>query len=186
MTGPDLNALPESESAMTAVPATAASSPLTREDAQTAGPASTSPADRVFWHWPAEREAELLRLHEEGRGPTEIAGLMGLSKNSICGKLKRLGLAVPRPARRKAPPSRPRVRSVAGLRPARPRRARPEPARASIAGPVNIWALEPSSCRWPLFEGHDPVAAQFYCGDEAVRGKSYCLAHCARSMGGHG
>jgi GcrA cell cycle regulator len=139
--------------------------------------------------WPPERTAELLRLRERAMSARQIARELGVTRNAVIGKLHRLKLTIvtvrvtseawrqqrrEQAARRRA---RERARDV------RPRPVRQGPIRAPLPGKVNIWGLTENACRWPLFFGNEPVSDQFYCGDEAMLGASYCGVHCRQSFG---
>ena len=69
--------------------------------------------------------------------------------------------------------ARPRLKTVAAVAPAAhqpPPRVAPRPVRRRSDG---------RGCLWPV---GDPGDADFhFCGDEAVPGKPYCGAHCAKA-----
>jgi hypothetical protein len=42
---------------------------------------------------------------------------------------------------------------------------------------LNYW-----TCRWPLFEGHEPFHEKLYCGAPTISGGHYCAAHAGRAF----
>jgi hypothetical protein len=38
------------------------------------------------------------------------------------------------------------------------------------------------TCRWPLFEGHEPFHEKLYCGARTSSGSHYCAAHAGRAF----
>jgi hypothetical protein len=42
---------------------------------------------------------------------------------------------------------------------------------------LNYW-----TCRWPLFEGHEPFHEKLYCGARTSSGGHYCAAHAGRAF----
>lgn len=116
-----------------------------------------------------------------------------LTRNAILGKVNRLGLLgrggttsrpplftkpgpKPKPkedrlkAERHGGPKRPPERFVSGS----VLMARIEAA--ASPGPIPLAALRDGRCRWPL--GDKMKVAEFFCGEPALTGKAYCLAHC--------
>jgi hypothetical protein len=43
--------------------------------------------------------------------------------------------------------------------------------------PVDFMELNNRTCRWPLFEGHEPFYEKLYCGSRTTSGSPYCAAH---------
>ena len=139
--------------------------------------------------WTEETIAHLRALWDEGHSTAEIGRRMGLSKNAIIGKARRLRLT-PRssPIRAKGSGSRPRnsgparthgpslppLRSVADI-PAPPRPPMPAPAPARPADPVFVRRVSCDPCCWPIGE---PGTRSFrYCDGPAKPGKPYCAEH---------
>ncbi|MDJ0611877.1 MAG: GcrA family cell cycle regulator [Kiloniellales bacterium] len=127
--------------------------------------------------WTPERIEELTKLWDAGYTASHIGKLLGVSKNAVVGKAHRLKLAS-RPSPIRSGPSVPRLRTPAPKvrRPAlevvakpAPRPAR-TPRRRTAGGP---------GCLWPIGDPGDPDF--HFCGENAVPGKPYCEAHCARA-----
>lgn len=156
--------------------------------------------------WTEERTNELKTRHAAGESFTQIAdGMNLLSRNSVGGKLWRLGLCRENQARRG--PQRPnrdhpyrRVREPrkkAGMKdsPRTPtgqwasdiaRLTAPQPLSGEVhVAPkmqcVGITDLEDGMCRWPLWaDNRTPGDAKAikYCGAKAEFGLPYCEHHC--------
>ena len=139
--------------------------------------------------WTEETIAHLRALWDEGLSTAEVGRRMGLSKNAIIGKARRLRLT-PRqsPIRAKGSGSRPRnhgqarthgpslppLRSVADI-PAPPRPPIPAPAPPKPADPVFVRRVGRDPCCWPIGE---PGTRSFRtCDGPAKPGKPYCAEH---------
>lgn len=141
--------------------------------------------------WTPERIQVLIALWNEGHSTSEIGRRLGITKNSVVGKVHRLGL------KKRASPIRSGstlTTKAPSMRPARVRTETPAPAPAENApaaeaapapqkkktnGIVRLEALRPGMCSWPVGE---PGAEDFhFCGDEVVPEKPYCADHCARA-----
>ena len=107
--------------------------------------------------WTDDKIKKLKKLWQSGKSTAEIAKNLGMSKNSIIGKVHRLDLS-----------------------------ARPSPIKAEQkakkkvipkkVGVVRLIDLKINTCRWPI---GDPKDEDFhFCGEPTVTGKPYCLAHC--------
>lgn len=139
--------------------------------------------------WTPERVAELLELAKT-KVASEIARQWGVTRNVICGKLARLGVLKPRPAR---PPRPPKVIRVKPKHPP----AEKLPATidvdtflvlagmAVVRRGVDIMGLTGSMCRYPLWDDREPFHAKFYCGAATVDLLPYCKEHCQLCYGGH-
>lgn len=159
-------------------------------------PAAVRPVSRnnhpyMPHQWPDADTATLRRLWADGMGTKEIGASIGVGKNAVIGKARRLGLAPrpnpvgvhpghPLPAPRPRPVPLPRldrpvVRKLEpqqacalGRRPpAPPPPAPPQPAPAPHAG------IE--QCAYPTSDGRPWT----FCGAPAVANRPYCAAHCA-------
>lgn len=143
--------------------------------------------------WSDEREEQLRGLWAEGLlSCSQIAARIGGTRNSIIGKVHRLGLAgrapVP-PPKRRASKQRPmrmttsRFLMAAGCHP-RPYADDPTIAQSAplVLPPPDpccatpLLDLAPHGCRWPAGEG-TLEAPYLFCGAIAVEGSSYCRFH---------
>ena len=114
--------------------------------------------------WTDDKIKNLKKLWLKGATTAEIAKKLGLSKNSIIGKVHRLNLENrPSPIKKAAP-----VKKV--KTPVR------KPER------IGIMELKLNTCRWPI---GDPTDDDFhFCGKNTVMGKPYCAEHCAMAYAG--
>lgn len=114
--------------------------------------------------WTEEKVKNLKKLWLKGATTAEIAKKLGLSKNSIIGKVHRLNLETrPSPIKKAAPAKK--VKVVA---------RRPER--------IGIMELKLNTCRWPI---GDPMEEDFhFCGKNTVMGKPYCAEHCKMAYAG--
>ena len=118
--------------------------------------------------WTKERLKKLEKLWDKGLSISEIGKELGVSRNSIAGKVNRLGLE-----KRRSPISETNEKVDAG---------RPQTIQDMDASklPLKIalrnidWSH--SKCSWPI---GDPKSNEFsFCGEEVVQGKPYCNDHC--------
>jgi GcrA cell cycle regulator len=139
--------------------------------------------------WTEERIARLKKLWHDGWSASECAAKLGLgiTRNSVIGKIHRLGLSGtyrrPRERGRKRmakpdkpaqlletteqPVSRPQIPQMRpDLRPPQP------PPQFSLS----LLQLKPGQCRWP--QGDGPFR---FCGAPQALGSSYCAEHRRRS-----
>jgi len=159
--------------------------------------------------WTAEDEATLRKLWVgEGYSASQIARMMGmgLTKNSIIGKVHRLKIAartkITMSKHQKSAMGRDALKSVKAKRP-RNGKGQPKPPAiaARIAGPkfetapvpeeelgndathlVGIMDLKARDCRW--ISG-DPLNVHGYCGKRAQEDSSYCPEHHRRVYMGY-
>jgi len=99
--------------------------------------------------WTPERVAELTKLWASGLSASEIGRRLGVTKNSVVGKVRRLNLAM-----RRQPTT-------------------PKPQRKI----VTLDSLKANMCSWP--EGEPGKEDFRFCGVPAEPGKPYCTDHCA-------
>ncbi len=99
--------------------------------------------------WTPERVAELTKLWASGLSASEIGRRLGVTKNSVVGKVRRLDLAM-----RRQPTT-------------------PKPQRKI----VTLDSLKANMCSWP--EGEPGTENFRFCGVPAEPGKPYCAPHCA-------
>ena len=141
--------------------------------------------------WGAEQDAVIIEHYNKMRAK-QIAELLGVTKNAVIGRAKRLGLSRTNIGRAKrlglSRTKEARVKSHKPLSPfgswrrkgwdriQRMFRPRPEPVTVvSIPGGISIMELTGSTCRWPV---SGTGADMMYCGGEVHKEQSYCLEHC--------
>ena len=114
--------------------------------------------------WTDDKIKNLKKLWLKGATTAEIAKKLGLSKNSIIGKVHRLNLENrPSPIKKAATTKKTKV-------------VQKKPAR------IGIMELKLNTCRWPI---GDPTDEDFhFCGATTVVGKPYCAEHCALAYSG--
>ena len=116
--------------------------------------------------WTDDKVNMLTKLWLKGATTAEIAKKLGLSKNSIIGKVHRLNLET-RPSPIKLNPKK----IVKKSKPVVHKQER-----------VGIMELKLNTCRWPV---GDPTDDDFhFCGKNTVMGKPYCAQHCAMAYVG--
>jgi GcrA cell cycle regulator len=149
-------------------------------------------------NWTDERVELLKKLWADGLSASQIAAeLGGISRNSVIGKVHRLGLAgrAKSPAAAAMPrPRKPRAQGAAMMRMARPAirgntvlaalhafetEVEPEPQVGENVVPIgqrcSILELGEGKCRWPI---GDPSAPDFFfCGGKTIEGLPYCGYH---------
>ena len=101
------------------------------------------------FEWTPERVAELTKLWATGLSASEIGRRMGITKNAVVGKVRRLDLTM--------------------------RRAPAPPKRAPSV--VTLDRLASNMCSWP--QGEPGSEDFRFCGHPALPGKPYCDTHCA-------
>ena len=109
----------------------------------------------------------------------QIAKLLGVTKNAVIGRAKRLGLSRTKEARVKShKPLSPfgSWRRKGWDRIQRMFRPRQEPVPVvAPPGGIAIMSLTNAACRWPV---SGTGADMMYCGCEVHKERSYCLEHC--------
>ena len=128
--------------------------------------------------WDDEMDAVIVEHYNKMRA-LQIADILGVTKNAVIGRAKRLGLSRTNEARVKShKPLSPfgSWRRKGWDRIQRMFRPRPEPVTVvSIPGGISIMELTGSTCRWPV---SCTGAGMMYCGFEVHKEKSYCVEHC--------
>jgi len=143
--------------------------------------------------WTEEQVEQLRQMWVEGLSANEIAKKIGVSKNSIVGKVHRLCLkARPSPIKKKeiVPPQE--AEAEAKTPPDTPENGeclKPEVADAyqqkekvqikknTGKGCVKLVELDSHTCRWPI---GDPRDEDFcFCGKRVRTGQTYCDEHSA-------
>ena len=110
--------------------------------------------------WTADKIKQLKKLWSKGKSTVEIAKELGISKNSVIGKVHRLALtARPSPIKKKEPQVTSQSTSA-----------------KKVVGKCRLMDLKNNMCRWPI---GDPEEENFhFCGKPTVTGKPYCAEHC--------
>jgi GcrA cell cycle regulator len=146
--------------------------------------------------WTEERVELLKKLWADGLSASRIAAeLGGVSRNSVIGKVHRLGLSgraksasasaprqrKPRTHQHMMRLARPGVRGNTALAPMQVIETdlAPEPEVVENIIPMgqrcSILQLSESTCRWPI---GDPSSADFFfCGGKSIEGLPYCGYH---------
>ena len=113
--------------------------------------------------WTEEKIKQLKKLWSKGKTTVEIAKEMGISKNSVIGKVHRLDLtARPSPIKRKET-------VVSNHR-------KPASLHKNSGGKCRLMDLKTNTCRWPIGEPEDKDF--HFCGKQTSTGKPYCPDHC--------
>lgn len=136
-------------------------------------------------NWPPARVDKLRELWAAGYSASEIAGLLGVSRNAVLGKRRRLDLPQRRDARPNTRgPRSPRVflspeaRALAAEQARLRRESLPLIPRELPTPPpstefrCDVWALTSTTCRYPYGDG--PFT---FCGAPVVNGFPYCQHH---------
>lgn len=137
--------------------------------------------------WTDEMVEGLRQMWDEGLTANEIAKRLGVSKNSIVGKVHRLCLkARPSPIKRKDTAEEDIVESKVEIVPevevieVVEEKAEPivEKAKKSEkSGNVKLVELDSHTCRWPLGDPRDDDFC--FCGKKIRLGQTYCDEHSA-------
>ena len=107
--------------------------------------------------WTEDKIKKLKKMWQVGKPTAEIAKALGMSKNSIIGKVHRLNLKV-RPS------------------PIKVEKVKPKKSTQKTIEKVGLMDLKLNTCRWPI---GDPKDENFcFCGKQTVTGKPYCQQHC--------
>jgi len=125
--------------------------------------------------WPQERVDRLLSLFGEGLSCSMMALELGdgMTRNAIIGKLSRMGLSNPKPAKTLRPP----VKAQAPKPQPRIRIRLPEKVPdvrmvEKSSRKLTLSDLEADDCRWPFGDKEFT-----FCGHRQLEGSSYCAAH---------
>jgi GcrA cell cycle regulator len=109
----------------------------------------TESASAPQHQWTVERVAELTRLWASGLSASEIGRRLGITKNAVIGKARRIDLAM-----RRAPAQVPRKARI-----------------------LTLERLNSNMCSWPDGDPGEPDFR--FCGKPTVDGKPYCANHCS-------
>ncbi|MDZ5448912.1 GcrA family cell cycle regulator [Labrys sedimenti] len=162
-----------------------------------------------MFNWDEPAVDSLKRLRSEGLSASEIATVLGTTRNAVCGKAHRLGIPFSPPKKFGQAGGTPQAaRAAATARSAGSRKpeitlapSRPKPLVLREPEKVSIWIAPPvpapqpgdfgprtildlgrRHCRFPLFKGHEPIDQKFYCGEPKFDG-SYCMHHASLCSG---
>ena len=100
------------------------------------------------FEWTDERVEELKKMWDTGLSASEIGRRLGITKNAVVGKVRRLDL---------------------------PMRRAPAPVKIEV-NVVTLDRLGTNMCSWPV--GDPGSEDFRFCGEPAVPGKPYCQPHC--------
>lgn len=135
--------------------------------------------------WTTERVTLLKSGFEAGLSCREIAAQIGVSRNSVIGKISRLRLTrdkggTARVAKKQGASGR-RPRAATKLRQIILKALPSEPQPAIEDEPIHnghtcsLFELSRETCRWPI---STPGAADFcFCGNKPIEGLPYCPGH---------
>jgi GcrA cell cycle regulator len=142
-------------------------------------------------YWSPIEDDKLRALHASMPVPKckEMGEKIGRSKNSIIGRIRRLGLSKPRPSKREGVKRARKDRVPKLHKPPMARAPLPPPEPVTVddlripqAQRLTLVELENHHCRWPVSE---PGAADFFfCGAptaDLAGGRPYCRAHARRA-----
>lgn len=135
--------------------------------------------------WTDDKVAELRRLHALGMSAGQIGLELGLTRNTVGGKLHRLGLrpGAPRNAGRKpgsknSPQQRAeRQQKSSNLRVRFEQIEVVDLPPEQSAHAVPLMKLNANTCRWPMGDPRDLDKMRF-CGTAPKNDKPYCDRHC--------
>ncbi|MBR6356278.1 MAG: global cell cycle regulator GcrA-like protein [Alphaproteobacteria bacterium] len=134
--------------------------------------------------WTDEQVDRLQELWAQGLTANEIAKILGVTKNSIVGKVHRLCLpARPSPIKSKenegaaeAPAIIDSPTEASPQIPVEPKPSAPKPTATAPKGEnIRLIDLDSHTCRWPI---GDPRDEDFcFCGRKVRTGQTYCDEH---------
>lgn len=133
--------------------------------------------------WTDEMVEDLRRMWVEGLTAKEIATRLGVSKNSIVGKVHRLCLtARPSPIKRKdvaeevAAPAAEVAVAVEEITVVEEIDTAPQKKAQPLAGTnIKLVDLDSHTCRWPIGDPRDDDFC--FCGKKVHTGQTYCDEH---------
>ena len=113
--------------------------------------------------WTDDLLAKLRELWDEGLSISQIGQELGVTRNAIAGKARRLGLP------KRHPP-------ISQKKAAAPEVVVEEPAELPLRMALRKLNWSRSKCAWPT---GDPKHTDFsFCGKPIIQGKPYCNDHC--------
>jgi len=132
--------------------------------------------------WTNEMIDKLKQMWKKGSTTNEIAKELGVSKNSIIGKVHRLNLtARPSPIKKKEKPvtQAPATTSVTNSKDTKSQKITVNPIEVTAHNNtcLKLSELDSHTCRWPI---GDPKDDNFcFCGKKVRAGQTYCDEHSA-------
>lgn len=138
-------------------------------------------------NWTEERKTLMLKLLDGGKSSSAVGEALGISKNAVIGKTRRMGYVLselngyPQERHRE----RPRLNQTSAQKPVRVRpmlKYKPVEPFIAESGNCTIMELTHRTCRWPLWETDN--VEKFYCGAPVDSG-SYCAKHWQMSKPQH-
>jgi len=135
------------------------------------------------FEWTPDHIKILIAHWAEGLPTSEIGRRLGVTKNSVVGKVHRLGLKKRQsPIRQSASgtssPKKAKAKSKIATKTQAPTAQAPKVMRPT-GEVVRLEQLTGSMCCWP--EGEPGTPDFFFCGEAAVPDKPYCASHCERA-----
>ncbi|MBQ8671259.1 MAG: global cell cycle regulator GcrA-like protein [Alphaproteobacteria bacterium] len=135
--------------------------------------------------WTEENIETLRKLWAQGLSASEIAKIMGITKNAVVGKVHRLCLTARQSPIKNKEVAEPEIKPIIEIVPQPIEEKKPVEEVKPIVekrykkGPNNVKLMELDShtCRWPI---GDPRDEDFcFCGKKVRSGKTYCDEHSA-------
>jgi GcrA cell cycle regulator len=127
------------------------------------------------FHWTNDQVARLRDDFEAGMSGQQMGALYGRTRNSVIGKLNRLGLTRPRIKRTPRPAGAVGLSRAARMVAQRaielPAAIEPPPEPAGLVGKPLV-ELADGECRYPL-----PVEPVMFCSAPALAGSTWCAFH---------
>ncbi len=137
--------------------------------------------------WPDERFEQLKQLVAQELTSYQIADILGMTRGAVTGKAARSGIQFRGGANgqhevRKGDPGlepkrkpKKRVRKVQDHEP----RPKVDLTPAEVGTPCGVFQVRYGHCRWPMWELHTPFEDKKFCGQQKLKGSSYCAEHAA-------
>lgn len=137
--------------------------------------------NKLTTQWTEEKVQMLKQLIADCQSATQIGLRLGVTRNAVIGKVRRMGLRLL--GRPNAPTSTKRARprliiynTYAALKPEYEMSKKDsKPEELPTSKPCSILDLTTDTCRWPLWDAHD-TENKLYCG-APISGKTYCATH---------
>lgn len=140
--------------------------------------------------WTDEVVEELRKMWDKGMTTGQIAKALGVTKNSIIGKVHRLCLTA-RPSPIKKAPAKAEKKQAPATKPATTAKATKKPTKpvkepAPVVEKTETFVeetniplvkLDNHTCRWPLGDPRDDDFC--FCGKRIKTGQTYCEEHAA-------